>query len=109
MIRFHGRARWLGAALLSLTMLAVAAPSLAQEISPDQLALARKYVDLTDKVDIYGTTVTDTAAQTLQQVLKLNPTLGDQAVAAVTAVVQEYKARRGGRTCSPWSASRRND
>lgn len=95
MIRFHGRARWLGAALLSLTMLAVAAPSLAQEISPDQLALARKYVDLTDKVDIYGTTVTDTAAQTLQQVLKLNPTLGDQAVAAVTAVVQEYKGHRG--------------
>lgn len=95
MIRLNRPARWLGAAAISLTLMAASAPGFAQEISPDQLALARKYVDLTDKVDIYGTTVADTAAQTLQQILKLNPGLGQQATDAVTDVVKQYKDQRG--------------
>jgi hypothetical protein len=95
MIRFNRPGHWLGAAALTLMLLAGTAPALAQEISPDQLALARKYVDLTDKVDIFGTTVADTAAQTLQQILKLYPALGKQATDAVTAVVKEYKGQRG--------------
>ena len=65
MISSNRRAKWLGAALLSLSMLAVSAPVMAQEISPDQLSLAKKYVDLTDKVDVYGTSVADVAARTL--------------------------------------------
>jgi hypothetical protein len=104
MIRLDRRAKWLGAAMLSLTMLATAAPAFAQqapasqptqEISPDQLALARKYIDLTDKVDIFGTTVSETAAQTLNQILKLNPGMAQQATDAVTDVVKQYKGQRG--------------
>lgn len=95
MIRLNRPARWLGAVLLSLAMLAAAAPAMAQEISPDQLALARKYIDLTDKADVFGTTIAGTAALTLQQVLKLNPQLGQQAADAVTDVVAEYKQHRG--------------
>lgn len=94
MIRLSRRARGMAAAVLSLLMLAVAAPAFAQEVSPDQLALARKYVDLTDKVDIFGTSLADIAARTLQQVLKLNPTLGSQATQAVTDVVNDYKKHR---------------
>ena len=72
MIRFDRGAMWIGAAALSLSLLtaAVSAPAFAQaqsttsqpaqEITPDRLALARKYVDLTDKVDIFGTTVAET-------------------------------------------------
>jgi hypothetical protein len=93
MISFSRRG-WLGAAILSLSMLAMAAPVMAQEISPDQLALARKYVDLTDKVDVYGTTITDVAARTLQQILKLNPGIQQQATDAVTDVVKTYKTQR---------------
>ncbi|HVX83013.1 MAG: DUF2059 domain-containing protein [Devosia sp.] len=93
MIRLNRRGSWLAAALLSLTLFS-ATPGFAQEISPDQLSLARKYVDLTDKVDIFGTSLADIAARTLQQVLKLNPTLGGQATQAVTEVVAEYKKQR---------------
>lgn len=99
MIRSNRPARWLGAALLSLSLAAVSVPSFAQqatqqEISPDQLALARKYVDLTDISDVYGTTVADTAAQTLQQILRLNPQIGNQANDAVMDVVKTYKEHR---------------
>jgi hypothetical protein len=95
MISLNRRATWLSAALLSLSMLAISAPAMAQEISPDQLSLAKKYVDLTDKVDVYGTSVADVAARTLQQILKLNPTIQDQAAAVVTDVVKSYKDQRG--------------
>jgi hypothetical protein len=103
MIRLDRRAKWLGAAMLSLTLLGASVPAYAQtappsqpaqEISPDQLALARKYVDLTDKVDIFGTTVAETAAQTLNQILKTNPGMSDQATDAVTDVVKQYKGQR---------------
>lgn len=96
---------WIGAAMLSLSLLTAAVPAFAQaqstanqpaqEITPDRLALARKYVDLTDKVDIFGTTVAETAAQTLNQILKLNPGINKQATAAVTDVVKQYKGQRG--------------
>jgi len=94
MINLNRRAGWLAAVLLSLTMFAGTAPALAQEISPDQLALARKYVDLTDKVDVYGTTIANVAARTLQQILKLNPGIQQQATDVVTDVVKSYKNQR---------------
>lgn len=95
MISFNQRATAVAAAVLTVAMLAFSAPVFAQEVSPDQLALARKYVDLTDKVDVYGTTVATVAAQTLSQVLKLNPGLGGQATEAVTEVVKTYKGHKG--------------
>jgi hypothetical protein len=45
--------KWMAAAGFALALALGAAPSLAQEISPHQLALARKYVDLTNKAQIY--------------------------------------------------------
>ncbi len=94
MISFNRRAGWVAATVLVLSMLVSSMPSVAQEISPDQLALARKYVDLTDKVDLYGNSIAQMAGATLQQILKLNPTLGGEATAAVTDVVGQYKQRR---------------
>lgn len=95
MTSINQRATGVAAAVLTVAMLAFSAPAFAQEVSPDQLALARKYVDLTDKVDVYGTTIATVAAQTLNQVLKLNPGLGGQATEAVTEVVKSYKGRKG--------------
>jgi hypothetical protein len=110
MIRLDSGAMRIGAAALSLSLLTAVVPAQAasaapaqaaapsqpaQEITPDRLALARKYIDLTDKVDIFGTTVTQTAAQTLNQILKLNPGLTKQATEAVTDVVKQYKGQRG--------------
>ena len=93
MIRSNRRG-WLTAALVALPLLTGSVSAFAQEVSPDQLALARKYVDLTDKVDLYGNTVAAIAAQTLNQLLRLNPQLGAQATQAVTSVVAEYKNKR---------------
>ena len=76
MTRINQRATAVAAAVLTVAMLAFSAPAFAQEVSPDQLALARKYVDLTDKVDVYGTTIATVAAQTLNQVyqkVRLSP------------------------------------
>ena len=42
------------AAVVALSLaFGAAAPAMSQEIPPDQLALARKYVDLTNKAQIY--------------------------------------------------------
>jgi hypothetical protein len=94
MIKLNRRAGWLAAAALALTMFSVSAPAFAQEISPDQMALARKYVDLTDKVDIYAASVTDVAQQTVGTILKLNPSIQQQVTAAVTVVINDYKGHR---------------
>lgn len=95
MTSLNKRAAAFAAAILATAMLGLSVPAFAQEVSPDQLALARKYVDLTDKVDVYGTTIATTAAQTLNQILRLNPTLGGQATQAVTDVVKSYKDHKG--------------
>jgi uncharacterized protein len=52
------------------------APALSQEISPEQLALARKYVDLTNKGQLYEAIAAMTAAQASQLLTQQNPDLG---------------------------------
>lgn len=101
------------ATVLSLAMLAAPLPALAQsgtpaqpakpaqssqavqEISPEHLALARKYVDLTDKQQVYETTVVQVAIDTTRQILSQNPKLTDKVNAVVTDVVKSYKPRKG--------------
>ncbi len=51
------------------------APALSQEISPEQLNLARKYVDLTNKAQIYEAVGAMTAQQTSQLLSQQNPEL----------------------------------
>ena len=46
------RAKALVAVVLSLAMFAAAVPAMAQEVPPEQLALARKYVDITDSAGV---------------------------------------------------------
>ncbi len=82
------------ATILSLAMLSFSLPVVAQELAPEHLALARKYVDLTDKQAIYETTVVQTAIDTTRQILKQNPQLADKVNAAVGIVVQGYKPRK---------------
>ncbi|WDR02802.1 hypothetical protein PSQ19_00755 [Devosia algicola] len=83
------------AIVLSLSMLAVAAPAMAQEVAPDHLALARQYVDLTDRAAIYETTLVETAIQTSKQILSQSPDLADATNKAIETVLSEYKGRKG--------------
>jgi len=72
-----------------------AAPAMAQELSPEHVAMARKYVDLTDRGNLYATALVETSIQTMRQVLSTNPTLAQQANEAITATLGVYKDRRG--------------
>ena len=82
------------AAILSLAVLSLSLPAVAQELAPEHLALARKYVDLTDKQSVYETTVVQTAIDTTRQILKQNPQIADKVNTAVGTVVKTYKPRK---------------
>ena len=81
------------AALVALSLaFGAAAPAVSQEISPEQLALARKYVDLTDKAQIYEATMVLTAQQTSKLLTQSNPELAQQIDEQIGKALE---ARRG--------------
>ena len=69
-----------------------ALPAQSQEISPEQLALARKYVDLSDKAQIYEATMVMTAQQTSKLLTQSNPEIAKQINEAIGKALE---ARRG--------------
>jgi len=83
------------AALLAFTMAASVVPAAAQEISPEHLALARKYVDLTDKANIYEAALIKTAIDTMSTITNQNPELVEQTNTAIEKTLAEYKGRKG--------------
>lgn len=89
------RSRALVALALSAGMLALSAPAFAQEVAPEQLALARKYIDLTDRAAIYEITLVQTAMDTMRQIVQQNPELTEQTDTAITKILEEYKGRKG--------------
>ncbi|MDF2798378.1 MAG: hypothetical protein K0R85_1122 [Devosia sp.] len=90
-----GRARALLAVTLSAGLFAFAAPAMAQEVPPEQLALARKYVELTDRSAIYEVTLVETGVQTMRQIIQQNPELVDATDKAISKILEEYKGRKG--------------
>ena len=83
------------AALLAFTMAASVVPAAAQEISPEHLALARKYVDLTDKANIYEAALIKTAIDTMSTITNQNPELVEPTNTAIEKTLAEYKDRKG--------------
>ena len=77
---------------LSLAFGAVA-PTLAQEIPPEQLAMARKYVDLTNKAGIYEAILVNTAAATSKLLSQSNPEIATQIDTTIGKVLETYKGR----------------
>ena len=72
-----------------------ALPVSAQELAPEHLALARKYVDLTDKSAVYEVTIVQAGINTMKQFIQQNPEISKQLDAAITATIDEYKGRKG--------------
>lgn len=89
------RAKALLAVLLGAAILAVAAPAMAQEVPPEQLALARKYIDLTDRGAVYEVTLVEIGIGTLRDLTTQNPEIAKETDLAVGKVLQEYKDRKG--------------
>ena len=83
------------AVLLAFTMAASVVPAAAQEISPEHLALARKYVDLTDKANIYEAALIKTAIDTMSTITSQNPELMEPTNTAIEKTLAEYKDRKG--------------
>lgn len=88
------RSKALVAVALSVSMLGLSVPAFAQEVAPEQLALARKYIDLTDRAAIYEITLVQTAIDTMRQIVQQNPELSEQTDAAITKTLEEYKGRK---------------
>ncbi|UYN99743.1 MAG: DUF2059 domain-containing protein [Devosia sp.] len=82
-------------AALAAGMIGMAAPAIAQEVAPEQLALARKYIDLTDRGAIFEVTVVETGIQTMRQIVLQDPELADVVTEVIGEVVKEYNGRKG--------------
>lgn len=89
------RAKALVAVALSASILALSVPAFAQEVSPEQMALARKYVDLTDRSSIFEVTMVETGVETMRQIVQQDPTLIDKTDAAISKTLEEYRGRKG--------------
>ncbi len=88
------RSRLAAAVLTIATAVALAAPVAAQEVAPDQLALARKYVDLTDRSAIFEVTLVETGVETMRTLVAQNPEMIDPVNVAVETVLGKYKERK---------------
>lgn len=94
MIGLMKRATALLAVVISAGVLVLSVPAMAQEVPPEQLALARKYVDLTDRAAVYETTLVEIAIGTMRQIVQQNPELVEETNDAISKTLEEYKARK---------------
>ena len=94
-LSFSSLGKWAAAAMVAGALaFGAVAPALAQEISPEALALARKYVDLTDKAGIFEATLAQTAAQTSKLLSGQNPDITDKIDAAIVKILDQYKGKK---------------
>ena len=85
---------WVAPALVAVFVIfGATAPVFAQEIAPEQLALARKYIDLTNKAGIYEAILVNTAAATSKLLSQSNPDITKQIDATIGKVLETYKGK----------------
>lgn len=95
MLKQKTRLTTLLAVALSILMSAfVAMPATSQEISPEQLELARSFVTLNDESGIFEREVIKAGIRAYQEIIPQNPTLGDPLNKAIAAVAESYKSRK---------------
>ncbi|MEO6012779.1 MAG: DUF2059 domain-containing protein [Devosia sp.] len=93
-MKMFSTSRLLAAVALALSlMFGAAAPVLAQEIPPEQLALARKYIDLTNKQGIYEAILVQTAAATSKLFSQSNPEISEKIDEIIGQVLETYKGK----------------
>lgn len=90
--------RRLPVALLLAGALAISGMSAAkaqQEISPEHLAAARQYIDLTDNANVYEITLIEIGVSVLRIIIQQDPALADPVQVAIQQAYEEYEARKG--------------
>jgi uncharacterized protein len=95
MLKQKMRLTTLLAVALSILMSAfVAMPAMSQEITPEQLDLAREFVALNDESGIFEREVIKAGIRAYQEIIPQNPSLGVPLNKAVAAVAESYKPRK---------------
>jgi len=82
-------------AVLSAVIMMGVSPATAQELSPEQMDLARRYVELTDNAQVFEVTVVTTGLNTMRVLLGQNPELEKQLDEAIGKTIEKYRARKG--------------
>ena len=91
--------KFMGKAFIRISMLAFIATTTfsaagAQELSPDHLALAREYVEITDQAKVYEITLIETGIATMRTIISQNPEITDEVSAAIGVVIQDYSTQK---------------
>lgn len=69
-------------------------PAAAQEVSPEHLDAARKYVQLTDQSGIYEAALVQVAIESYRTLLPQNPEIATPLNDAITKTLDEYKLKK---------------
>jgi uncharacterized protein len=83
------------AAVIAAAAIGFAAPVAAQEVAPEHLALARRYVDLTDRGAVFESTVVGMGVRTMRQIVSQNPEIREQTSEVIGEVISQYRGRKG--------------
>ena len=83
------------AAIAAFTLAMAPAAVSAQELAPEHLAIAREYVKLTDKSNIYELSLIQVGVETMRTILTQHPDLSAPLDAAITVAIEAYKERKG--------------
>ncbi len=80
----------------ALSLSAIGLPAFAQqEVAPEHLALARKYIDLTDRANVYESALVNTAVETMHTMVAQKPDISTALETAITKTIDTYKDRKG--------------
>lgn len=69
-------------------------PSVAQELTPEHIALARKYVDLTDRSEVYEITLVQAGINTMKTIMSTNPEVKDELDEAIGLTIKDYVGQK---------------
>lgn len=72
----------------------VSAAQAQQEFSPEHLSVAQEYVEMTDRGNVYETTLVELGVSVMRLLVQQNPDLIDPLPQAVQKVVDEYVANK---------------
>lgn len=72
------------------TFISIAPAQAQQEISPEHLAIAREYVDMTDSAQLYERTLVEMGLQVMRVMIQEDPSLRDPLINALQTVYDGY-------------------
>ncbi len=94
-IKFDGFFKAFLAVMAAFAMgVGLQSPASSQELSPERIALARQYVDITDNAQIFETTILRTGIETMRTLVSQNPDLAEDVSAAIGVVIEAYSERK---------------